>query len=84
VKCLRQFHVRAGEHGCPGSVVISPDRKWAANGGGGAGIVRVWDLQTGKLISALEPNLEGGIEASADGHWLAAVGDDDTARLWHW
>jgi WD40 repeat protein len=70
-----------------GAIAMSPDGKWAAAGGGGPGIVRLWNLESGKLIQALEGEIEGGIESialSPDGHWLAAAGDDDTARLWHW
>jgi WD40 repeat protein len=67
-----------------GAIVFSLDGQWVASGGG-LGLVKLWDVETGRLLSTLDGQMAQGLEAvalSPDGHWIAAGGDDDTVRLW--
>jgi WD40 repeat protein len=50
----------------------------------GRGIVRVWDLKTGRERASLRahPHYTDGIALSKDGRWLATTGDEPALRLW--
>lgn len=76
------------------AIAFSPDGKWIAVGGG-PGFIELWDTQTRKRVTTLEGRIGGSakceptatcavesIAISPDGRWLAAGGDDNTARLW--
>jgi|GEM_PF-3703497 len=50
--------------------------------------LRVWDLSSGRLIRELggpsgSQGIILGVDASADGKWLGAVGMDQTLRIWN-
>ena len=65
------------------SVSISPDGHLALTGGS-EGVARLWDLETGKLIRALEGH-SGEIRAVAiasDGRHALTGSVDETARFW--
>lgn len=65
-------------------MALSPDGKQLATGGID-GTVRVWDVETGKLVRALigHQYYVYGLSWSPDGHTLASAGSyDATIRLW--
>ncbi len=51
--------------------------------GGTDGVVRLWDADTGALLTELPGHdaRVGQLAAHVDGGWLASAGDDDTVRL---
>ncbi|HRI63453.1 MAG TPA: CHAT domain-containing protein [Polyangium sp.] len=66
------------------ALVFSSDSKWIASGGDDE-IVRVWEVQTGKLVMQLVDH-KGPVYALAfrgDGSLLASGGDDGIIRLWN-
>ena len=74
-----------GHRNWVGSVAFSPDGKILASGGWDA-IIRLWDVETGKLKGRLRGHTRGVISVafSPDGKILASGGgsEDDTVRLW--
>jgi WD40 repeat protein len=65
------------------SVGLSPDGRMLAVGGFGR-VVRVWDLDTGKLSHELDQGGNGAftLEFSPDGRTLAVSGFEPVASLW--
>jgi WD40 repeat protein len=73
----------AGDNGWVWRVMFSPDGRLLATGAGGVP-VRLWDPNTGSLVSELEANTDGvtAIAFSPDGRLLATGNYDNTVRLW--
>jgi WD40 repeat protein len=75
-------HLLEGHKGSVNSVVISQDGKRAASAGVD-GVVRIWNLQTGNIITSL-PGAKAlhAVAFAPDGKTLAAAGDDKVVRVW--
>ncbi len=65
------------------ALAIGPDRRQGASGSED-GEIRLWDLATGKLISAQKGHSERvtSIEYSTDGRYLLSGSWDNTCQLW--
>jgi WD40 repeat protein len=65
------------------SIVFSPESRLIA-AGGRDGFLRIWDTQSGNLISEFEAHKKGvnSVAFSPDGQLLASGGNDAMARLW--
>ena len=65
------------------AAAISPNGKYVATGGSDR-IVRIWDVETGKLAQTLIGHTDAiyGLAFSADGKFLASGSADSTARIW--
>ena len=50
----------------------------------GDGTLKVWDLETGRLLHTLEGHSQcvNGVAASADGTRAVSVSEDDTIKVW--
>ena len=65
-----------------GRVVFSPDGKWLATAGSDK-VVRVWDVETGKELAAMQnPDGVAVVAFSPDGKSLAAGCKNGEVRLW--
>ena len=63
------------------SVSFSSDGQTLASGSG-AGTVRLWDVNTGRLLQTLEGQVRGNsVSVSPDGQTLASGSSDGTVRL---
>lgn len=65
------------------NINVSADNRYAA-GAGFMGIVKIWDLESGKLIKKLSGHV-GGVYSTAfspDGKFLASTGMDNTIIIW--
>jgi WD40 repeat protein len=67
------------------SVVISPDGRTIASSGEGDGIIKVWNLTTGKAILTLNGHSQkvNAIAISPNGKILVSGSDDKTMRVWN-
>ena len=64
------------------AATFSPKRRMAATADDG-GVVRLWDLASGKELARLRNgDYAYGAAFSPDGRLLVSAGDDGTARLW--
>ncbi len=85
VKGLRSWTIETRRHrGYISTFAVSPDGKSLATGGLD-GIVRVWDVGTGRFVRALvgHDSYVYGLAYSPDGNTLASAGSyDATVRLW--
>jgi WD40 repeat protein len=65
------------------TVTFSPDSRWVA-AGDLSGVVRIWDLATGRERLSLKVSLEGilSLAFSPDGRWLLTSSADKTVKLW--
>jgi WD40 repeat protein len=77
--------INAGEDRCSmTSVAFSPDSKQLASAGTD-GVIRLWDLSTGKVARTLSGH-KGAVRAaifSPDGRRLASAGHDGVVRIWN-
>jgi WD40 repeat protein len=65
-----------------GGLVLSPDEKLIA-GLGGRGMLRVWDLASGKDLSAIDDAHTGEVSRiAATGNAVITASDDNTIRVW--
>ncbi len=64
-------------------VAFSPDSAWLASAGGDK-VIRVWDVNTGKVIEELKGHTREvtSVAFSPDGKLLASAANDGTVRLW--
>ena len=59
-------------HGDVRYVAVSPDGKWAATGSHGPSlVVKIWEVDTGKLVKTLRTGGGSRVAFSPDGQWLA-------------
>jgi WD40 repeat protein len=67
-----------------GRATLSPDRKLLATPGWTDGTVRLWDVDTGRMLRRLEGHRTPprGIVFSADGRLLASASTDGQVKLW--
>jgi WD40 repeat protein len=69
--------------GLGSTIAFAPDGKTVAAGGGG--LVRIWDVTSGKELLPAPAGHEDavyGVAAAHDGKLLATIGEDQTIRLW--
>jgi WD40 repeat protein/uncharacterized protein YeeX (DUF496 family) len=73
-----------GHSGAVQSVVFHPESLILASAGDD-GIVRIWDIATGKEIAALQQHTSAvfGLAFSPNGKWLASAGKDRAVMLWN-
>lgn len=67
------------------AVAWSPNQQLVATGGSDAtGRIRLWDAQTGQLISKFSGHSDAvvSVKFSPTGEWLISCSYDETARLW--
>ncbi len=69
------------------AVSVTPDGKYAITGGSGVGdgVVRKWDLKTGKLIQTYRGHKDwvACLAVSADGKRMVSGSDDGTLNVWN-
>jgi len=65
------------------AAAFSPDSHWIATGDE-EGLVRLWELATGRLVSTLRGHTSTILATvfSSDGRWLATSSEDKSIRLW--
>ncbi len=65
-------------------VAFSPDDRLALSGSS-AGSIRLWDVQTAKVIHRLDWHTDRvhSVAFSPDGRWGVSGSSDHTVRLWH-
>jgi WD40 repeat protein len=75
-------HLLAGHKGSVNSVTVAHDGKRAASAGAD-GFVRIWNLQTGKIIASI-PGAKTlyAVAFAPDDKSIAAAGDDKIVRVW--
>ena len=94
----RCIHTLIGHPGSVLAVAITPDGRWAASGSGKreddpsrgplgsrfTGEVRLWDLDTGHCVCAVEnlPGQIGTVALTANGKRIVAGGQEDVLRVW--
>lgn len=81
---IRKFRMVDGDSAnIANGIAFDPSGK-ALVSGGGDGALRVWDVQSGKLLRMLEghSSIVDTVAFSPDGRMLATKSNDDTIRLW--
>lgn len=72
-----------GHEGAVNSIAVTPDNKRILSAGG-SGIIRVWDLGTGRALPSLEGHLSAvsSVVVSGDGDRAASASEDGAIKLW--
>lgn len=80
---LTAVHVLRGHEGPALQVAVTPDGRRALTTGDD-GMLRIWDLATGKELAQVEAHIGGsiGVAVSPDGKRALTSGDDRMVRLW--
>lgn len=67
------------------TIALSPDEKKVVSGSEDGG-VRLWDIDTGKLIAKWTGHTNTVVSVcwSRDGHRVVSGSEDETARQWAW
>ena len=84
IEDARERNLLQGHEGWVNSVAFSPDGKTIVSGGDD-GILRLWDITSGKAIGQPFKGHEGSVISvafSPDGKTLVSGGQDGTLRLW--
>jgi WD40 repeat protein len=74
-----------GHQGSVTAVAVSPDERFAASAGDHDDrTVRLWEIETGRLLFTLRGHTDGitSVEFAPTGRHLLTASDDSTARLW--
>jgi WD40 repeat protein len=74
---------RLDHRGGATAVAFEPAGEWVVSGGYD-GVLRMWDMQSGRLIRELEGHsgTAWSIDVSPDGERIASGGEDRTVRVW--